>query len=135
MDAPDSNDAELCHDRLSREDFLAPLVEMGVHRPMDLYTTTLFIHSTFRWVVLVLVSSVLLRSFDGWRKTRIFPTHDRRLGLLFVIGLDLQLIFGLLLYFWLSPITTLALQNFHAAMKEHTLRFFAVEHSSMMLLA
>jgi uncharacterized membrane protein YozB (DUF420 family) len=119
----------------SREDFLAPIDEMGVDRPVGLYTTTLFVHSILRWVVLGLVLAVLVRSFGGWRQRRDFTAGDQRLGLFFVICLDLQLLIGLLLYFWLSPITALALHDFGGAMKEHTLRFFAVEHSTMMLLA
>jgi hypothetical protein len=39
------------------------------------------------------------------------------------------------LYFFLSPITTLALSDFGAAMKNPGLRFWAVEHAFGMFLA
>ena len=42
---------------------------------------------------------------------------------------------GLVLYFFLSPITNAAFQNFGAAMKNADLRFYAVEHFLMMLIA
>jgi hypothetical protein len=108
---------------------------MGVDTRVSAYTTTLFIHSTLRWVVLGLVLAVLVRSIGGWRRGRDFTNGDQKLALFFIIGLDLQLLVGLLLYLWWSPITTLALHNFGAAMRERTLRFYAVEHSFMMLLA
>jgi putative Ca2+/H+ antiporter (TMEM165/GDT1 family) len=49
--------------------------------------------------------------------------------------MDLQLLSGLILYFFLSPITKLAMSDFGAAMKDAGLRFYAVEHISMMLIA
>jgi predicted membrane channel-forming protein YqfA (hemolysin III family) len=49
--------------------------------------------------------------------------------------MDLQLLTGLVLYFFLSPITKLAMSDFGAAMKNSDLRFYAVEHFAMMLIA
>jgi prepilin signal peptidase PulO-like enzyme (type II secretory pathway) len=54
---------------------------------------------------------------------------------IFTITMDVQLLLGLILYFVLSPITGIALQNFGAAMRDSTLRYFAVEHLLMMVLA
>ena len=48
---------------------------------------------------------------------------------------DIQLLLGLPLYLVLSPVTTLAMKNFGAAMKNPQLRFWAVEHLAMMMLA
>jgi len=56
-------------------------------------------------------------------------------GLFFMITLDLQLLLGLVLYFVLSPFTTQALNDFGAAMRNAPLRFFAVEHVTLMLAA
>jgi hypothetical protein len=41
---------------------------------------------------------------------------------------DLQLVVGLVLYFFLSPITRLGLRNFAAAMQINVARFFTIEH-------
>jgi len=41
----------------------------------------------------------------------------------------------LVLYFFLSPVTKLAMSDFGAAMKNSDLRFYAVEHFAMMLIA
>jgi hypothetical protein len=45
------------------------------------------------------------------------------------------MLFGLLLYFALSPITTLAMQNMGGAMKNGAWRFWTVEHPAAMILA
>jgi hypothetical protein len=58
-----------------------------------------------------------------------------RWGLILLISLDLQLLIGLLLYFALSPFTAEALRDFGAAMRNPPLRFFAVEHVTLMLAA
>ena len=46
-----------------------------------------------------------------------------------------QLVFGLLLYLFFSPITRSAFQDFGAAMKDSQLRYWAVEHSFIMILS
>lgn len=49
-----------------------------------------------------------------------------------MMALDVQMLVGLILYFALSPFTDRALQDFAAAMKNPQLRFWAVEHLTMM---
>ena len=49
--------------------------------------------------------------------------------------MDLQLLVGLILYVFVSPITRVAFQDFGAAMKNADLRFYAVEHILLMLVA
>ena len=56
------------------------------------------------------------------------------MGIVFTSLMDLQLLTGLALYFFLSPITKLAMSDFGAAMKDSGIRFYAVEHFSMMLI-
>ena len=57
------------------------------------------------------------------------------MGIVFTSLMDIQLLTGLVLYFFLSPITKLALSDFGSAMKNADLRFYAVEHIFMMLIA
>ena len=52
-----------------------------------------------------------------------------------MIALDLQVLLGLVLYGALSPFTAQAMQDFGAAMRNPSLRFWAVEHFTLMLLA
>ena len=49
--------------------------------------------------------------------------------------LDIQMLLGLLLYLVLSPFTSQALNDFGAAMRNPALRYWAVEHVSLMLAA
>jgi hypothetical protein len=53
----------------------------------------------------------------------------------FVSTLDLQLLLGLALYVWLSPLTSVAMQDFGSAMGNPVLRFWAVEHLTGMMVA
>ena len=55
--------------------------------------------------------------------------------MLFTMVFDLQFLIGLFLYFVASPITKAALQHMDAAMRTATLRFWAVEHPTAMLVA
>jgi hypothetical protein len=53
----------------------------------------------------------------------------------FVAALDLQLLIGLLLYVFLSPVTQSAFVDMAAAMGASDIRFFAVEHPFGMIVA
>jgi phosphatidylserine synthase len=52
-----------------------------------------------------------------------------------MIALDVQLLLGFGLYAGPSPATAAAFANVGAAMKDPTLRFWLVEHTSLMILA
>jgi hypothetical protein len=90
-----------------------------------LYTTFLIVHSWLRWLVLIAGVAAVARG----------GSRNDSSGRLFVTFLDIQMLLGLLLYFWLSPLTTAALQDFGGAMGSSQLRYFAVEHVFGMLIA
>jgi hypothetical protein len=96
-----------------------------------MYSAVLLIHSWLRWVALVAGIAAVLALARGQRDT----ARGERWGLFFMITLDLQLLLGVLLYFVLSPFTREALADFGAAMENAPLRFFAVEHVVLMLVA
>jgi hypothetical protein len=56
-------------------------------------------------------------------------------GRFYSISLDIQLLLGLILYFFLSDLTKVVLSNFSAAMSAHEPRFFGIEHVFFMVLA
>lgn len=99
-----------------------------------MYDYLIVIHSYFRWVVLLLMVGVVVRAASGWVSARQWQALDGRLGLGMMISVDLQLVVGLLLYGVWSPVARLALSDVGAAMKVAELRFWAVEHTSLMLL-
>lgn len=100
-----------------------------------MYETFLFIHSWLRWIVLVLALLVIVKSFLGWQGKKTYGKGDNALSASFVGSLHLQLLIGLVLYFFLSPITTSAFQDFGGAMKAASIRYWAVEHIFVMILA
>ena len=95
-----------------------------------MYSLVLGLHSWLRWaalIVLVLSFVLALRGDNG--------PLAKKASLFTLISFHLQLVFGLLLYAGLSPITEAAFADFGAAMKDAATRFWAVEHLTGMLIA
>ena len=101
----------------------------------NLYPQLLAVHGWLRWVVLLAAIAAILVAFSGWGGTKPAGTNLRRWSVIFVSAIDLNFLLGLILYFFISPITRAALHNFGEAMKQTEPRFFAVEHTTLMLLA
>ncbi len=101
---------------------------------MTIYKILLTLHDITRWLVLLLGIYAVVRGFSGWLGRQSWKKADKTSGMLFASFLDLQLLFGLILYF-ISPITSAGLRNFGGAMKVADVRFFLVEHSLVMLIA
>jgi hypothetical protein len=99
-----------------------------------MYPFVLGVHSLLRWLVLALGAAVVARAVVGLSGRR-WTLADDRVGVWFVASLDVQLVFGLMLYGWLSPITTQAFGDMRAAMADSALRFWTVEHVVSMLVA
>lgn len=102
---------------------------------MSAYKILLEAHSGFRWLVLVLVIVLIARSLTGLFNSGKYQKIDNILAASFVGIMHLQLVIGLVLYFFLSPMTNIAFKDFGGAMKDSELRFWAVEHFAVMLLA
>ena len=99
-----------------------------------MYSAGLLLHSWLRWAVILLGVIAVLRALGALRTRRWTPADDRA-GLLFTIAFDVQLLVGLILYFALSPLTTMAMQDMGAAMHAAPIRYWAVEHPFGMLVA
>lgn len=97
-----------------------------------MYTAVLMMHSWLRWAVLIAGIIAIVRAATA--KGRPWTPTDDRAVRWFTVVLDVQVLLGLLLYFWLSPFTKTALEDFGAAMKTSGLRFWAVEHTFGMLI-
>ena len=100
-----------------------------------MHSFLLTLHSLVRWVALIFGVLAAGRALIGWRGKIEWKPLDSQFGLLFTIGMDIQLLLGLLLYFFFSPITTNAFADFGAAMSNTQVRFFLVEHLFLMLAA
>jgi hypothetical protein len=98
-----------------------------------MYATVLLLHSWIRWAALALGVVTTFAAFTD-RGSGESGGADR-VSLLFMMTLDVQMLVGLVLYLVLSPITATAFKDFGAAMRDPALRFWTVEHASMMALA
>jgi hypothetical protein len=100
-----------------------------------MYTGFLHLHDTLRWLLLLSLVTTLVKYLIGWFGNQPWKKTDNLMGIIFTSLMDLQLLVGLVLFFFLSPITKFAFSDFGAAMKDTELRFYAVEHFLMMLIA
>lgn len=100
-----------------------------------MYPFVLGVHNIFRWVVLIAGILAVGRALMGWFGKKEWTKQDRLLGVVFTSSVDIQLLFGILLYFVLSPITKGAISDFGSAMGISGIRFFAIEHVFYMVLA
>jgi uncharacterized membrane protein YphA (DoxX/SURF4 family) len=91
------------------------------------------LHSIMRWAVLLLGFWVIISAVTGLLHKRNYTNTDNKANLFFMISCDIQLLAGLLLYFssWFEYVK----DNTAEVMKNASLRFFAIEHFIMMLIA
>jgi hypothetical protein len=100
-----------------------------------MYPLTLTLHSILRWIVLILAVVAFVRALVGWLGKQEWTALDNRLGMLLSASMDLQVLLGLILYIFLSPITTSAFRNLGAVMGNAAQRFWTLEHIFLMIVA
>jgi len=98
------------------------------------YALLLDTHCLLRWFVLLAGVAVLVGSLLGLVLEKPFKPLGRVLGLIYVSLLDTQFLVGLLLSF-ASPIVHSVWANPSVGMKVSHLRFFAIEHTTGMIIA
>ena len=86
-------------------------------------------HSGIRWIALILLITAVVNAFIK-RKSGTFSEKDRKLSLFTMVSLHIQLVLGMVLYF-MSP----KVAYVEGFMKDTVLRFYAVEHIVMMVVA
>jgi len=94
----------------------------------------LSLHNVIRWVVLVLGVVLVVRSFLGWFKKWEYQERDKKLTPFFSGIYDLQVLLGIILFFtkgWGGVLMNAPAE----VMKTAALRFFAVEHWTLMIVA
>ena len=94
----------------------------------------LFFHSLFRWLIILAGFWAVIMAIKGLTGNKIYTGADKKSGLFFMIFFDLQLLLGLALYFGNSWFTQLK-EGGGAAMKNTNIRFYAVEHALLMIIA
>jgi hypothetical protein len=95
------------------------------------YPPVLIIHSWLRWATLLLAIAATVNAFrtdsDLSR-----PMPGRYWDTLFMMALDFQVLFGLLLYFGLSPFIMEASKDLGHAVQNPGLRFWVIDHIAWM---
>lgn len=95
-----------------------------------MYTGLLHAHSGLRYVVMLLLITVIIQSFVGWTRERKFSNIHKKVAVISMSMLHIQFIIGLVLYF-ISPKVVFDPSLFGGAI----IRFFTLEHPLMMLIA
>ena len=99
-----------------------------------MYTFLLSLHSLVRWFVLATLVFSLYRAYSGWLQDRSFTAFDNKVRVITTTVAHTQLVLGLWLYF-VSPIVDYFLHHFTEAVHLREIRFFGMEHITMMLTA
>jgi hypothetical protein len=99
-----------------------------------MYPVVLAVHSVVRWMVLVSLLYALYRAYRGWLSGGTFSRHDNMVRHTTATIAHIQLVVGIWLYF-VSPVIDYFLNHFSEAVHERQIRFFGMEHSTMMLTA
>jgi hypothetical protein len=95
---------------------------------------TLVIHSILRWAVLLFGVWAVFTALGAVVSKRAYKSSDNKVSLFFMISCDIQLLLGLILYFtgmWFDRVKS----DMGAVMKDSAMRFFAIEHALMMIIA
>ena len=99
-----------------------------------MYSTLLALHSLVRWFVLASILLSIFIAYRGWLINRPFSKFDSVVKAITVTFANIQLVIGVWLYFS-SPIVAYFFANFKDAVHQREIRFFGMEHVTMMVVA
>jgi uncharacterized membrane protein (DUF485 family) len=97
-----------------------------------MYLTLLATHSLVRWFVLASLLFSIFWSYRGWFLKKKFQEFENKVRIVTATFAHVQLVLGLWLYF-ISPVVSYFLHHFGEAVHERQIRFFGMEHITMML--
>ncbi len=100
-----------------------------------MYPIILGVHSWNRWVLLLSLVYILIRSIPGEKKGLAYKQIDQYLANTLFWALNLQFVLGFVLYIFFSPHTQAIFTNFSEVMSNSSMRFFVIEHPVAMFLA
>jgi len=98
-----------------------------------MYAFILALHSLIRWFVLASLLFALYRAYAGWLGNKVYSKFDDRVQVITATIAHIQLTVGLWLYF-ISPIANYFISHFKEVVHERQIRFFGMEHVTMMLI-
>lgn len=92
------------------------------------------LHSFLRWALLLLMVVSIVKAAMSLSGKNPYTPSDRKRTLFTMIAAHLQLVLGVILYMT-STVVQAGRSNMAAAMKDTALRYWTVEHISMMIIA
>ncbi|WP_142409190.1 hypothetical protein [Bacteriovorax stolpii] len=98
-----------------------------------MYEVFLFVHSWFRWIVVVAGLRLLAIVLYGWIKKKNWDRSDQKALSLFNEVLSYQIAMGICLYGFLSPLPKIGWSDMNLALHDPILRFWTIEHITSML--
>jgi hypothetical protein len=98
-----------------------------------MYVTLLALHSLTRWLVLSSLIFAIISGYRGWLLAKPYSKFDNAVRHITATVAHIQLVLGTWLYL-ISPIVSYFLHNFSTAVHERAIRFFGMEHITMMLI-
>jgi len=99
-----------------------------------MYLYLLAFHSATRWLVILLVMMVIVRSIWAYRAKINYTKYDLILRIVAASIIHIQLTLGVWLYI-VSPLVSYFWQNVATAMHMSEIRFFGIEHVGTMLVS
>lgn len=99
-----------------------------------MYPVLLTIHSLVRWLVIISLVVAIVNAYIGWFGNKQYLKKDFALQKIAVEFAQLQMLIGICLYV-LSPIVRYFLTHFREGVRMREIRFFGLEHITMMLIA
>lgn len=99
-----------------------------------MYQSLLILHSLVRWLVLISLLVAIVRAYSGWLGHKPFKKSDNTARMVAATSAHVQLVIGISLYF-ISPVVRYFLNYFKEAVHQREIRFFGMEHITMMLIA
>jgi hypothetical protein len=98
-----------------------------------MYSYLIVAHSLFRWLVLLSLVVAIYRAYVGWFTNKIFAPQENSIRNFACTIANIQFLIGLWLYFK-SPVVDYFWDNFQVAIHERDIRFFGIEHITMMFI-
>lgn len=99
-----------------------------------MYSILLATHSLMRWLVLASLLYSICIAYRGWLLKKPYTKADDRVRSLTTTIVHIQLVIGVWLY-CISPVVHYFLHNFSEGVHNRQIRFFGMEHISMMAIA
>ncbi len=96
-----------------------------------MYSSLLFFHSIFRWLVLAALLWAIFRAYKGYISHHSFNKTDNALRHWTATIAHIQLMIGFILYFT-SPVTAHFFSHFKEAIRSIDMAFFGIIHISLM---